>query len=267
MSRKILTFSLISLFVFISASKDSGYVKAFEEPDKLTTNSVEKKAVLVELFTSENCAACPPAEELLTKLEREQPFENAELITLEFHVDYKDGFGRKDVYASPLFTQRQKVYDRKFRTGKIYTPQMIVDGDIEFIGGKLDKAENAVGKTIKIDKADVNLSFNNANRLNIKITNIPEHEDATVYLAIAEGSITTRKRKGENTANASIVRRLSGLDRITPEQNSFEMDTNFQIQEGWKNENIKLVVFIQGNRSRNIYGVGMISLKTYQRTS
>jgi hypothetical protein len=261
MKRKILLFLLLFSSIIIYGLNQPDFIKASEQTNTSIPNFETKKAVLVELFTSESCAACPPAEELLTKLEREQPFENAELITLEFHVDYRDGFGRKDIYASPLFTQRQRVYDRKFRTGKIYTPQMVVDGDIEFIGSKFDKAEKAVEKTIKIEKGDLNLTLKD-NRLNIKISDLPEHESATVYLAIAEDGIITRNRTGADATNASIVRRLNGLGRIEPNQNMFEMNTNFQIQEGWKKENIKLVVFIQENSSRKIYGVGRISLNT-----
>lgn len=230
------------------------------------SKNIDKQPVLVELFTSESCAACPRAEELLTRLQTSQPFEEAKLITLEFHVDYRDTFGQKDIYASPLFTQRQRIYDRKFRTGKIYTPQMVVDGDIAFIGSKQDRAEKAVKKSIKSKKADVQLSIEDE-RLKVNVSNLSKHGYLTVYLAIAEDGITTRNRKGENAANVSIVRRLSGLGRIEPNQSSFEMDTNFQIQEGWKKENINLVVFIQENVSRMVHGAGKISLKTTESTN
>ena len=230
-----------------------------------TDNSVfvQKTPVMVELFTSESCASCPPAEKMLAKLEREQPFAEAELITLAFHVDYRDGFGWKDKYASPLFTQRQKVYDRKFRTGYIYTPQMVVDGDIEFTGSNEKKAEKAVEKSLKNKKAEIGLSFDKDGKLNVKISKVPEHSDATIYLAVAEDGINTRVRGGENSgkdlSHVSLVRSLNGLGRILSTQNSFEVEKNLYFEPDWKKENLRMVVFVQENGSRNILGVGRIS--------
>ncbi len=185
--RKYLLFGFISIItIFIT----SGFGQYSETVNFLNSSASEisKQPVLVELFTSASCAACPPAEALLTKLETGQPFDNAELITLEFHVDYRDGFGQKDVYASPLFTQRQQVYDRKFQTGKIYTPQMVVDGDIEFVGSNLDKAEKAVDKSVQNKKASIKLAFENE-RFSVKISNIPQQTGSTIYLATAEDGI------------------------------------------------------------------------------
>jgi hypothetical protein len=255
---------LLLIFIVINALTVSG-LSQYQESNNFSNSGVNKpfdnkEPILLELFTSESCAACPPAEEMLMKLEKEQPFQEAELITLEFHVDYRDGYGRKDIYASPLFTQRQQVYDRKFRTGQIYTPQMVVDGNIEFIGTKLDKAENAVKKTLKQKKGIVNLLLKDG-RLKIKISDLPKRGFTTVYLAIAEGNISTRNRTGENLKNVSVVRRLNGLRRISPEENSFEMETAFQIDPDWKKENLKLVVFVQENSSRKIFGVNQIKVQ------
>lgn len=255
--RKHLLFGFISIItIFIT----SGFGQYSETVNFLNSSASEisKQPVLVELFTSASCAACPPAEALLTNLETGQPFDNAELITLEFHVDYGDGFGQKDIYASPLFTQRQQVYDRKFQTGKIYTPQMVVDGDIEFVGSNLSKAEKAVNNSIKNEKAEIKLSFENE-LLNVKISNIPAQDGSTIYLATAEDGLSTRGNK--DLINVSTVRRLKGLGRIEANQKSFEMNTNFQIQEDWKRGNLKFVLFIQENKSRNILGVNQINIQ------
>ena len=263
MRRNLIIFTIIILSFCSYSLNESVFA---QQSKTIATKKGDKQPVLLELFTSESCAACPRAEELLTTLQTSQPFEKAELITLEFHVDYRDSFGRKDIYASPLFTQRQRVYDRKFREGKIYTPQMIVDGNIAFIGSKLKLAKKAVKKSIKLKKSNVKLSIEEG-RLMVSVSNLDKHGYLTVYLAIAEDGITTRNRKGENSTNVSIVRRLNGLGRIHPNQNSFEADTNFQIQDDWKKDNINLVVFIQENTTRKVYGVGKISLKTVKTTS
>ncbi|MDQ3635702.1 MAG: DUF1223 domain-containing protein [Acidobacteriota bacterium] len=252
--RKHLLFAFISIItIFIT----SGFGQYSETVNFLNSSANKnlKKPVLVELFTSASCAACPPAEALLMKLETGQPFDNAELITLEFHVDYRDGFGQKDAYASPLFTQRQQVYDRKFQTGKIYTPQMVVDGDIEFVGSKFDRAERAVDKSVQNKKASIKLSYENE-RLSVKISDIPDQDASTIYLAITEDGISTRGNK--DLSNVSVVRRLKGLGRIEANQKTFEMITNFPTDEDWKRENLKFVLFIQENKSRKILGVEQI---------
>ncbi len=251
----------ILFLAFISAIFISNAFGQYSEANAKTSDA--KPLVLLELFTSKSCFNCPPAERLLNQLESEQPFQQAELITLEYHVDHMDTFSRRDKYASPLFTQRQVVYERKFRTGKLFTPQMIVDGDIQFIGTKFDRAEKAIAKTLEKDRADIKLSVKDG-RLYFDISNIPAQLGSTIYLAIAEDGITTRTSDDKSEkypGNVSIVRRLSGLGRIEANQKSVGMDTNFQIQEDWKKENIKLILFIQDNANRNIYGVGRIPLK------
>ena len=90
--------------------------------------------VIVELFTSEGCSSCPSADNLLARLERTQPVENAHVIALEEHVDYWNQLGWKDRFSNPLFRGRQNDYARFFQTDNIYTPQMVVNGQAQFVG-------------------------------------------------------------------------------------------------------------------------------------
>src|SRR6266849_5758393 len=113
--------------------------------------------VIVELFTSEGCSSCPPADRLLARLDREQPIPGAQIIVLEEHVDYWNQLGWTDPFSSPQFRARQSDYARLFATESIYTPQMVVGGQAEFSGGDGDRAYQEIARAAQRQNAVVTL--------------------------------------------------------------------------------------------------------------
>ncbi len=259
--------AVIFLFLIFSATCAISTVesqKRTENPPSEIINPQTKQPVLVELFTSEGCSSCPPADRQLAFLEKEQPYPQAEIITLALHVDYWDDGGWKDVYSSPLFTQRQDFYSQRFKLDSIYTPQMVVDGQTEFVGSESGKAAKAIIEAAKTQKGKVEI-IKNEDQLTIKIKDLPEHENTTVYLAIAENNLVSNVARGENSGkkleHQSVVRELKTVGSLNSQQKSTEIETALPRNSTWKPENLKIIVFAQENNSRKILGVGRISLE------
>jgi len=114
--------------------------------------------VIVELFTSEGCSSCSPADALLRTLDATQPVAGVHLIVLGEHVDYWDGLGWKDTFSSHGFTVRQTVYADRLHLATPYTPQMVVDGSFEVLGSDRKRANEAFEKARSVPKIDVTIS-------------------------------------------------------------------------------------------------------------
>jgi hypothetical protein len=228
--------------------------------------SKNKQPVLIELFTSEGCPTCPPADRNLNFLETEQPFAEADLITLSLHVDYWNSRTWKDEFSSPMFSRRQDIYGQIFKISSVYTPQMIIDGQMQFAGTDLAKMQKAIVESAKSEKGKVELSTveekNGETKLKVKISDLPKHEISTVFLAVAEDNLTSSRTgsSGAKRAFTSVVRELKSLGFLSTEQKNMEAETLLQFQPSWKMENLKLVVFVQENGSRKVSAIGKHTL-------
>lgn len=250
------------LLVFVFSACAQAKVSSNSEPT--TQNSTvkgQRAMVLVELFTSEGCSSCPPADRALALLQKEQPNSDAEVITLAFHVDYWNNLGWKDEFSSDLFTQRQKFYAQSFNLSSIYTPQMVIDGTFEAVGSNLGKVQQLISSAAKNQKANIDLALVE-NKLQVAISNVPKHQDSTVYLAIAENNLSSSVTRGENAGNQlehiSVVRDLKMLGGLKPTEQSYKIEMNPEIKSIWNKENLKFVVFVQDNKFRNVLGASFI---------
>jgi len=226
--------------------------------------SAEKKAfVLLELYTSEGCPTCPPADANLARLEREQPVAGVEIITLALHVDYWNSSRWRDEYSSPIFSRRQQIYTQALKTYSNYTPQMIVDGRAEFAGNNLAKAQKAIADAAKTPKATIEIEAA-ADKFIIKISDLPTRQTATVFVAVTEDNLASSRKFGaaadRKAEHVSVVRELNSLGTLAAAQSNAQLELVLRIQPAWTRENLKLVVFAQENASRKILGVSRISL-------
>ena len=144
--------------------------------------------VLVELFTSEGCSSCPPADKLLESLD-------SSAIVLSEHVDYWDSLGWRDPFSSHANTLRQEAYARHLGTQGPYTPQMVVDGAVEFNGSDGRRAADEIARSAKRERTEVRLTWT-GNELKIETGAVAHASD--VMLAVAEDSGTSQVAAGEN---------------------------------------------------------------------
>ena len=235
--------------------------------------AAEKRSpVVVELFTSEGCSSCPPADLLLTRLEQQQPVAGAEIVALGQHVDYWDNLGWRDLFSSPLFTARQERYAGAFRKESAYTPQMVIDGRVEFVGSDTRRAVAAINEAARASKATVSLTPHAAGprqiALQIRVDDVPAlaaRDSAEVLLAITEDSLQSNVSSGENSGRKlvhnAVVRDLKSIGPVAPQQSpSCAAQPVVKILGGWKRENLRAVVVVQERNSRRVLGAAQVRL-------
>jgi hypothetical protein len=168
--------------------------------------------VVVELFTSQGCSSCPPADALLGELSK-----RSDVLTLGFHVDYWDYIGWKDPYASKLATKRQKQYAESFKLSFVYTPQMVVNGAAESVGSDKAGIEAAVekAKTRPAVHPTLMLERRADGGLLVHVGAAEAKRPATVWLACFDRQRSTAVPRGENAGstltNYHIVRHFESL--------------------------------------------------------
>jgi hypothetical protein len=201
------------------------YVHGASAPALTGRDDGSRTPVLIELFTSEGCSSCPPADALLEKLDRSQPVHGAELIVLSEHVDYWNDIGWKDPYSSNEYSERQSAYAAHFGRSSIYTPQMVVDGHAELVGSDELGAIEAVENETRFVKVPLSLSgvhFENNNKVSMHVEAGPLEaigaRSANLYLAIADESDVSQVSRGENAGrtlkHVAVLRSLVPVGRV-----------------------------------------------------
>ncbi|HKC58871.1 MAG TPA: DUF1223 domain-containing protein [Myxococcales bacterium] len=217
----------------------------------LPARAVDRVPVLVELFTSEGCSSCPPADALLARLLRDQPVQGVEIVALSEHVDYWDSLGWKDPYSSPVFTERQQDYSSRLRRGGIYTPQAVVDGRAELIGSDEAAARSAAAAAAAQPHGTLT-ARRTGNALHLE-AKLPPHSGAEILLASVDDPPPARVARGENAGrtltHVRVVRELRSIGRA--EQPSWSGDV--QLDAGAAR--LRLVVFVQERSSGRVLAV------------
>ena len=153
--------------------------------------------VLLELFTSEGCSSCPPADRLREKLDKEQPIAGAEVIVLSEHVDYWNHLGWADPFSSALYSERQREYASHL-DGQTYTPELVVDGVKGFVGSDQREAEQSIRDAARQGKAPIQVTAERVEKKARVRIHVDGQGGGTLYLALAHDAMRSQVLRGEN---------------------------------------------------------------------
>ena len=218
--------------------------------------AADRTPVLVELFTSEGCDSCPPADEVLIRLARQRSVAGTDLIVMSEHVDYWNDLGWKDPYSSSAFTERQQLYGNVLGRGNIYTPEAVIDGRFDVLGSNYGGVVDAIARAARIKKGVIMAASRwRGDMVEVEVSTQPMSEAANVYLAVTEDNLSNKVTRGENKgktlAHIAVVRRLMQLGYVKP-NTPFAIDRSFKLQPEWKSPDLRIVAFAQSDKSRAV---------------
>ena len=223
--------------------------------------STPRVPVLAELFTSEGCNSCPPADQLLAMWLDEQPIDGVFIVALSEHVTYWDHQGWKDPFGSQQFTTRQQQYGLQFNLDGIYTPQLVVDGREEYVGSDRRSIERAFRKATQ-PKPELRLAATaSGSVLTVSATGpgAGVERGAELWFVVAEDRLVVDVKRGEN---ANRILKHSGVVRVLKSAGDASNATPLEIRidPNWQRENLHLVAFAQSRKDRRILSVGYSAL-------
>lgn len=242
-----------------------------DNPENTASDSEEtpqeaEPFAVVELFTSEGCSDCPPAEELLNKITKEAMANKTYVYPLAFHVDYWNKLGWKDSFSDSSFSNRQRKYRVALGNEVVYTPQMIFNGTMECVGSD-EKRSKALIDSFLVVKPEWYFTIHPDEKLleegivktEYEVLKRPAGSDSTEYricYAIVERNITTDITKGENKGlkltHQNIVR-VFGSQKLESEKGTFELEYKL----GKMGKNHSIITFIQEVKSMKIAGANL----------
>lgn len=230
---------------------------AYRQPMMFGDAGQASTFALIELFTSQGCSSCPPADALLSKLQ-EEAFDNGQNVyTLSFHVDYWNYLGWKDPFSSPKYSDRQRKY-AMVHSSNVYTPMMVINGKHSFVGSDQQLAGKYLVRALASiqtttvsanaiasqDSIDVQILFDHA-----------DHQDRSLHLniAVVETTTTNSVPRGENRGrtlrHTNVVRAFNQIKHCDAGIHTCKI----ALPKHVKAENAKVIAFLQDVETMEVY--------------
>ncbi|WP_426791520.1 DUF1223 domain-containing protein [Sphingobacterium sp. WOUb80] len=235
-------------------------VKGFADDHRLAdikADKSDKSFAVVELFTSEGCWSCPPADELIAKLQKDN--QNKKLFIMAFHVDYWDHQGWKDRFSKAEFTERQRQYASWMKLHTLYTPQLVINGKTEMVGSETSKVLSGIQSAIQENHPEnlaIKIDRNEARHVQVSYSSSSLSRHSTILMVLvqkqASSQVTAGENAGKSLSHVQIVRQLQR--RILKAKDSF----SFNLPDADKD--YEIIVFEQNQQSGEIIDATSISL-------
>jgi hypothetical protein len=244
------------IIILISGSILQASTNFFNKTETIQLNdNKERGFAVVELFTSEGCSSCPPADKAMAELLAKG---NPGIFILSYHVDYWNRLGWKDEFSKHSYSERQQQYARHLSLESVYTPQVVVNGTAQFVGSDKSKLNAAIETCLQNDQqAGFGYTVKKKNNSIIINYNIKESEAVILNTALVQSHASTLVKSGENGGrtldHVNIVREMKAIEargegELTMEIPNELSDTSFQ-----------LIIFTQSRKNFKVLGAEKVS--------
>ncbi len=243
-------FLLVVFLLGMRSIYQSKAIKKENSPTKANRGGDNDKGfALIELFTSEGCSSCPPADALVNGLSKEG---RKNVFILGYHVDYWDRGGWKDKFSNAAWTERQQKYIARFGLESAYTPEIVVNGNDEFVGSDKGKLYRDISKyTADDEKGLIHITANAAKNNVVVNYNSPQFQDCMLYFALVQDSSSSQVKGGENEGrhleHVNIVRNLKAVTT-----HEIQKEISFAIPPDFIPSGNKVIAFLQRNEDYRI---------------
>ena len=227
--------------------------------------AIGRQVVVAELFTSEGCASCPPADALLQQITSSSPVDGVQVLGLEEHVDYWDRLGWRDPFSYATFSNRQAEYAaRGFRVGEIYTPQLVVDGAFEAVGSDNRNVRAAIAAAAARPAARVSVTANAiGDRAHVEVAvdvppQVERKNTANILVAVVENGLATKVERGENRnrtlAHSAVVRSLTAIGSLPLDTAGRSVSADLPLSPEWQTPRLQVIALVQERGSLRVLG-------------
>lgn len=222
--------------------------------------------VVLELFTSQGCSSCPPADQLLRKLAAEARRDKARVFPLSFHVDYWNYIGWRDPYSGKTATSRQKLYAQVMGERGVYTPQMIINGKVHFPGTREQQLRTAISRSLK-SPAQVGLTLSKIERaegnqlvIHYEYTDAPTESLLRVALVNTPDAnyVSTGENAGSTLSHTNVVRAFRTLEL---KAGTGSAQTELGVPPDISQTNLEIICFVQDKSTMHILGASSLSVR------
>lgn len=242
------------MLLFVLVLSVIAFAVGLTHKKKAIAKEPTKEISIVELFTSEGCSSCPPADQLLSKIAAE----NKNVYVLSYHVDYWDHLGWKDPFSQSLFSERQRQYAKQFNLESIYTPQIVINGAEQVVGSDEKRLRSSLLRSGTMASIDLNAVRRSASTIHLsyqlKIT-----EAVMLHLALIQPRAVNEIKRGENSGrtlhHTNVVRQLKTLDAKSA---STSLDVN--IPASLQDKEFELLLFTQNEKDHRITAATAVTI-------